>query len=179
MTAKTKDTATRKYEDDNKIIEITLTRWVIESTKYFDGYDMGSKTETHEEYKVVLTSKANNAQVAMTGKPGDYAFFDVIDRRYNKNAPAGAYARLNNAYLGQESYDIAMRMIADLSAELSINQEYNALKAAEAALAAEAERNAEAVDRAEAVEAAARRSHPGWCEKCQSYCYGDCDANGL
>ena len=37
----------------------------------------------------------------------------------------------------------------------------------------EIKKNMEDIEKMEA----SRRAHPGWCEKCGSYCYGDCEAN--
>ena len=177
MTIKSQQTATRTHDDDTRKIEITLNRYVSESTRYLDGYEMGTETSTWEEYQVTITSKKTGAKLVTSGKPGDFAFFEKTDSKFYKNLPAGTYARISNAYISQDLYDIAMSMIAELDAELSTDQDYNDLKSAEVAKTAKAKHDEGLVDQVEAADNAARQNHPGWCNKCQSYCYGDCDSN--
>lgn len=169
--------STRRYEDDTKIMEITLTRGTYEDDNRLDGHLISADTKVYEEYRVVMTNKNAGATMETTGKPGDFAFFEVIaGNRYYKNAPAGAYARIGDAYIGQEAYEIAAKMIAELDAEIS-DATIATIKAATQAKE-EQQKELAAIENEKIVEEEeARRKHPGWCEKCGSYCYGDCSAN--
>lgn len=162
--------ATRTAETENGIIEITLTREVTGKTAYSDGYNLPVGYETYENYEVKMTHKASGKVVWVSGKPGSgFAFFETANQ-YNK-LPAGAYARIGNAYVSEEVYNIAMSMIAELDAEVVKNAEYQEVEAKEIAREQPAEANLEAVAAKYASEI-----KNGLCPKCGSYCYGDCDA---
>jgi len=163
--------ATRKYQDPTKTIEITLTRKVIDKVAYMDGYNLPDGREVFEMYEVKLVKKSNGATIKVAGKPGDFAFFKT-QGKYSGKYPAGAHARIGDTYISRETYDIAMRMIAGLDAEVGKSDEQIALEQEAEECRRIGEEN---LDRM-AAEEAARRAHPGWCDKCGSYCYGDCQA---
>jgi hypothetical protein len=164
--------ATRTKETANGIVTITLTREVNDKVAYLDGYNLVTGREVYESYEVTLTHKASGKVKRTSGKPGGFAFF-TLQPKLGGPYPAGAYARVGDTYVSRETYDLAMGMIAELDAEVGKTADQAELEAA----MAERERIAQAnLDRM-AAEDAARRNHPGWCDKCQSYCYGDCSAH--
>ena len=163
--------ATRKYEDKTQSIEITLTRKVIDRVAYMDGYNLPDGREVFEMYEVKLIKKSNGATIKVAGKPGDFAFFKT-QGKYSGKYPAGAHARIGDTYISKDAYDIAMRMITELDAEVGKSDEQIALEQE-----AEERRRIGEENLDMAAEETARRAHPGWCDKCHSYCYGDCEAN--
>lgn len=164
--------ATRTIENETRIITITLTRTVSDKVAYLDGYNLKSGREIYENYNVKMTNKINGATITTDGKPGGFAFF-TIQGKFSGKYPAGAYARIGNAYISREAYDMAMTLIAALDAEVGKTEEQIALEAAEVERKQIAAQN----EAREQAEQATRNSHPGWCNKCHSYCYGDCTAN--
>jgi len=163
-------TAIRTTQTDTSTIQISLTREVNEKTAYLDGYNLPIGKETYEKYEVVIIHKTTGKRIRTVGKPGGFAFFDTASK-FTK-LPAGAYARIGNAYVGKGIYDIAMTMIAELDAEVGIDPEYSEVQAAEIAKEQAAKKALEA----EAKEYA-REIKNGLCPKCRTYCYGDCTAN--
>jgi len=164
-------TTTRKTETENLTIEISLTREVNDKVAYMDGWNLPAGREVYETYEIKITSKRNGATITTSGKPGDFAFF-ALQGEYSGKYPAGAYARVGDAYVSQATYDLAMSMIAELAAEVSKTTEQIALEQTEIAHAA----TVEAVLDTEAAEYA-RQIENGLCLRCGSYCYGDCTTN--
>ena len=155
--SKTAETPTAK-------VAIKLTRNVSDKIADLDGDCFVTGREIYEDYEVTVTSKINNQSIHTTGKPGGFAFF----------APrADGAARLGDAYVSREIYDVAIALIAELDAALPKTDEQLKIEAdqVEAKHMADVELDAIAKDEAE------QRQHPGWCDKCGSYCYGDCTAN--
>lgn len=161
-------TVTGTTETANATIKITLTRNVTDKVAYADGYDIVTGREIYERYEVVITSKANGQSIRTSGMPGGFAFFTPITS--SKGLPAGAVARVGDAFVGQNTYNAAMTLIAELDAQLPKSDEQKALEAAEAERKAKGEANMARM----AAEQRKREAHPGWCKRCQDYTYGDC-----
>jgi hypothetical protein len=162
-------TATRTTQTENIIIEIKLTRTVSDKVAYLDGYNLPTGREVFENYEVKLTSKRNGATVSTSGKPGGFAFFATASKF--QKIPAGAFARISDAYVNKDVYDLAMSMIAGLDAEVAKTDEQVALEQAAITQAAAADKELD-------LEAAeyARQIKNGLCPRCHSYCYGDCQS---
>lgn len=161
-------TATRTAETTNATIEITLFRKVTDKIAWLDGHELNSGREVYENYEVTITSKRNGQSIKTYGVPGDFAFFSR-----SAKLPEGTYARIGDGYIGQEIYETAMRMIAELDAEIAKTDEQIALENAEI----ERQRNRNVATAQDIAEQAERERNPGWCNKCHSYCWGDCEAN--
>ena len=163
-------TASKTAETETAKIEIKLTRTVNDKTAYSDGYNIGTGREVYENYDVTITNKQTGKTMRTYGKPGGFAFFS---KPSGKNLPAGAVARIGDTYIGQNTYAACMILIAALDAELPKSDEQIALEQAEAERKARIEEN----EKHNEAERRERESHPGWCNRCQSYCYGDCRSN--
>lgn len=163
-------TAIRNAQTENAIIEISLTRKVNDKVANLDGDRFVTGREVYESYDVKITSKKNGKSIKTFGKPGGFAFFKTADQ-FTK-LPAGAHARIGDAYISKEIYDIAMVMISELDAEVSRTDEQVEIEHAEVL-------RTQAEDRLMDLEAAeyARQIKNGLCPKCGTYCYGDCEAN--
>ena len=134
-------TATRTAETANYTVVVKLTREVVEKNSFSDGWNVSLGKETKEYYEVKMTLKANGKGVSMMGKPGNFAFLQVVEG--SKGIPAGAYARLSDAYMSKATYDLVMGLIAELDAEVAKSDEFVAIEtdAAERKAKLEAWRN--------------------------------------
>jgi hypothetical protein len=164
-------TATRTAETEKAIITIKLTREVIDDVHYMDGYNISAGREVYENYEVKITHKASGKTIKARGKPGGFAFFKKADQ-FGK-MPAGAYARIGDAYITEEIYDIAMSMIAELDAEIAKSDEQVAIEIASAEIKRQAEANQSRIE----AEYSERRNNSGWCSRCNDWTYGDCGHN--
>lgn len=162
--------ATRTAETASAIIKVSLSRGVYDETLYADGYNLPAGRKVRDSYTVVLTSKANGHSTSVFGQPGDFAF---LTKPVGK-VPEGAVARLGDAYIGQVTYDVVARLIAELDAELPKSAEHVALELAAAEAEAKRKTRAEENERRMAAERKQRESHVGWCKRCEDYTYGDC-----
>jgi len=158
--------ATRTAETETAKIEISLTREVTDKVAYADGYNIKTGREVYESYDITITSKKNGKSVHTYGKP-NFSF----SSKWN-TMPEGAFARIGDAYISEATYRLMKGMIAELDAEVGKSDEQVALE-----VKAEAQKKAydELLDQ-EAAEYA-RKIKNGFCPKCHSYCYGDCEAN--
>jgi hypothetical protein len=166
------DKATKTAETASATIKITLHRGVYDDTVYADGWNLPAGRKTYEIYDVVLTPTAGGKEVITHGKPGDFAFLSKPGQ--GKGVPAGAVARLGDAYIGKTTYDAIMGLIAALDAELPKSAEQVALEQAAAVAEAKRKTLAEENERRMDAEREERESHPGWCKRCEDYTYGDC-----
>lgn len=165
--------ATRKHETKSANIEVELSRKVVDASHYWDGYEIDDGRKISETYEIKITSKANGK--VYWSDDGEMTVIDH-DNGYYRNAPAGAHAKVCGVYINEEVYNAIVQMMEELDAELPKTDEYLALEAEEKRKKAETERLAEENLNWMAAEHKERTSHPGWCEKCGSYCYGDCEA---
>lgn len=146
------------------VCKIEISRKVVDNIAYADGANVTLGKRTSEEIGIIITV---DGKVAMTATEAP----DVLTKEhysvtYDSLVAQGAYARLGNAYVNKESYELIMDAIAEINAEFTANKveaaEYEKVKAVEKA-------------KAEKTNIDPEINHgPGWCNKCQSYCYGDC-----
>jgi hypothetical protein len=146
-------------------IEIVIERTLglEDKISYADGYNInvGQEAIDHLSIKVYVNGKFYTRSYS---KPS------LVNPKFDRQAAqVGAYARLSDKMiLSRKSYEEIMTAINELGDELT-TPEYTEFVTERERIAAE---NAKAAAEMEAQ----RRQHPGWCEKCQSYCYGDCEA---
>jgi len=152
----------------NVDVEIIRTRNVENEVAYADGQNIELGKKTIDRLEIVLSvdgvrrdSGSNEPKVITKSAFGRY---------YEELVQAGAYARLGNMYISRDNYHLVMTALAEIEAELTETAEYAEVKAAEAAK--EAEKEANILASKKDYEAKTRN---GWCPKCESYCYGDCD----
>jgi len=161
-------TKTRKLASGAEI-EVKLTREVNDDIQYWDGYELNKGRKIYERYDVTIKAYGQTFH-------GNGYLRTVKDSPQFHHVPEGVYARGCDIWLSKQTYDAIAAMKQELDEELPKSDEYLTLKAKEireAKAAKEAEeRN---IARMEA-EHKARQRHPGWCNKCHSYCYGDCSA---
>ena len=161
-------TATRSTETKNSKITIKITRSVTDKTAYSDGYNTKIGREVAEYFDIALHSKEYGFTKRTSGKRNDYGMPKI-----DQDAPAGAVGRMGNqVWLSREVYDIIIGMMDELEVEVPKTDEQNQIEAEEVERKRIGQENMDRMSK----EHAARQRHPGWCEKCQSYCYGDCEA---
>ena len=140
------------------------TREVKDRIGFADGWNIPLGREVYENYEAKVTidsGKHAGATLRASGKLGKASFFGL-----QTTGKAKGYYRLGNGYVGKAVYDVAMALIAELEAELPKSEEQLQLEAAQA----EAEKR-------QYVEVEPKHGEHGYCRKCHSYCYGDCEAN--
>ena len=89
----------------------------------------------------------------------------LTGKAYAKHVAAGAYARLGDAYVSKQVYDEIISAIASATAEI---EQANKTEAKEVIINTE-----KAV---KSTTANIEKKGYGWCNKCNTYCYGDCTA---
>lgn len=162
-------------ETANSTIKVTLTRTVNTETAYLDGYDLPVGRKVYERVEVVITSKRSGASVRTSGEPNDMPFLYAYTGKSKTERDLmakGAGARCGDANISREIYDLVISLIAVAAAETPKTDEQVALEQDATERKARGDANLERM----AQEDAERREHPGWCDKCHSYCYGDCTA---
>ena len=152
--------------DSGKIITVSIERgtWTYDNT--LDGMVIGQTTDLINRSEITIVSVKGTATSGQT--PAKLT-------NHDENAPAGAYAYLMSAgYLSEYMYNTIMSLIAETEAEAQISQSdlYTTLQAAEVESEKRHEAELELISKMENK----RNQHNGWCNECQSYCYGDCQS---
>jgi len=164
--------ATGTTETKNTTIKVTLNREVQDEISYADGYNIKTGEKVHEMVEVKLTVKANGTTRTTTGKVNDMPFLNIYtaEQRQARNIPSQAYARFGDSAISEEIYNAIIALINKLDAEIGTVDGQKEIETAEKiAVEKQAIENA-AIE----AEITARNNHSGWCNKCESYCYGDC-----
>ena len=163
-------TATKTIKMDNgNIITVKLTREVSDKVAYADGYNIKTGREKYERYEISMYH-AQSGKTIKTSEVGQLWELSKSDMEAKKQ---GAVAKLGNAYLGEKTYAVVTKLIAAVDAEVGRSDEFVAFEQAEI----ERKRIGDENMRRMEDEQRQREKHPGWCNKCHSYCYGDCTAN--
>lgn len=156
-------TATRTItRSSGAIIEVSLTRDVIDNVSYADGYNINLGRKAYERTNITVT---------VNGKSAGGNRLEVLSGPADKSLIAkGVYATAGDALLGKHAYDAIVAALAELDAEVGKSDEYLAIERAEAARKAQGEEN----ERRMEAEMRQREKQSGWCKKCQDWTYGDC-----
>lgn len=163
-----KATRTVTTELNGKITEIKveLTCDLQNKIAYADGDNVNLGIETYEGVEITVT--VNGKVVAFSRYAPEILTRLAYRNSYDKLVAAGAYARLGDYYIGQEMHDTITALIAAAASEAETT-EYTKIKQIEVA---------KKEQEWEAIRNYKSEAHgPGWCSKCRSYCYGDCEAN--
>lgn len=162
----------KEFEVNEAKIEIELTREVVENNRYFEGYDMGKEKKSVQRVSIKVTK--NGTTISANGEEfGETFVCSEVTPMFNKNMYSkGARGRIGDAYVGQELYDAICKAYAELDAEVTKSEEYVAI---------EKKQNPESPiyteeELAKMPEEIEQNNHLGYCHKCHSYCYGDCEA---
>lgn len=161
-------TATIERNGKTTEIKVELTREVNDKIAYTDGANVNLGKETYEAIEITVT--VNGKVVVVARKSPEILTRESYRATYDKMVASGAYARLGDNYIGKEMYDSIMSLVAEAIAETESAEaaEFAEVKAAEVA-----KKEAEF----EAIKNAKPEQHgPGWCNKCRSYCWGDCES---
>jgi len=154
-------TATKTIErKSGSKIELSMTREVVDDIAYADGWNVKTGRRIVELTSITL--------VLPNGRRASGSSINKVSDA--KLIAKGGYARVGDAYVSQDAYEVIVAGLAELDAELGKSKEYIALKTAEANRKTRALENERRMDE----ERAARRKHVGWCDRCQDYTYGDC-----
>ncbi len=155
-------------EQSGAKITVKAIREVDAKTAYADGWNVDLGKRTYETVSVTVQKGGKEIYCS------DLNFFYKLtedDRRQFDNPLI--FARLGDAYIGEEIYSLICEAVKEAKTACQGDAEYAEVKAAETAEKDKKEKGVTAVAKLEAE----RAQHPGWCNKCHSYCYGDCEAS--
>jgi len=148
-------------------ISVTVERSVRNVTINADGHiiETGRK-EANEFVSIRITPKGGKERFSRS-LPQKFN-----DREIGKIGDPRVYACCGDAYIGEAAYNQIMDLYAAATKDAD-TEEHRAVKAVEKK---KEEKAASETAKIELIEQG-RKNNPGWCDKCQSYCYGDCEAN--
>lgn len=134
---------------------------------YADNYNkIGASTHNF----VKMTIEFNGQKITNN----DLGFFSIIDRSVGRNDELDkrAYARFGDHFISEATYKLVKSALDEAKADAKESDEYKATKKSE-----EIRQDRENKEDAKYAKITKNREkHVGWCDKCQSYCYGDCQA---
>lgn len=160
--------ATKTLKTSKTIVTVTLERGVYDHENRLDGMLCSTERRYFENTEIAICD-ASGKRLTSGSK------IEPLNKKHTHYAQAikaGCVAMVGNAFLHPDTRDWIVNALAELEAENPKSDEQIALEAAEAKRRRIGEENLDRMAR----EYAERRQHPGWCDKCQSYCYGDCTA---
>jgi len=140
---------------NNAIITVTIDQVVLDKVAYADGGNINIGKEANE---FITISVIKGDLKVFTH---DINFFYVLEEG-SEMKQNGAYARLGDSYLSKETYDSVNLVLEEARSQL-IEEEYNEVKKGQN-------------EKTEVELKQADRGF-GFCHKCESYCYGDCEAS--
>jgi hypothetical protein len=148
-------------------LTVEISREVSDKIAYADGANISIGKETSDLTNITLKI---NGKIAARGYSAPHILTKAsYFSSYEKLTSAGAYARLGDSYIAEADYNKIMDAYNAAIAEINGSAtpeaaEYKTVKTAEIA--------------DELSISVKTESHgAGWCNKCQSYCWGDCEAN--
>jgi len=147
-----------KKERDGLKVKVKIERWVSNETAYTDGWNIDLGKKAHETTTISINKNGKTAVCQ------DLNFF----YRIKDEKRSEVYARLGDAFISEPIYNIIKDALdeATLKADAENTKDNREEKI-------QAKKNAAEVAELETQ----RDQNPGWCNKCHSYCYGDCEAN--
>ena len=152
---------------ENLTVTVNIERTAVDNIAYADGDNIKIGVTPYECIEVSINKDGKKAFTRNT----DFIYvLTTAQKKPLKNNMI--FARFGDTYIGEDVYNKVMLTIADAKKEVPGDADYLAAKKAEADKAAaqiEANKKA-AADYADLV------ASPGYCTKCGSWCYGDCQA---
>lgn len=162
---------THTKEKDGLKVTVKIEKGTMNKTAYADGHNVPLGKET---YNFTFVKIEKGGKSAFTR---DLNFFYIVDRSAgrNDNLPKEAFARFGDTYISKPVYNTIKAVVDEATAisEKKIDEEYYEVKSIEDSQKADADKNETEILKMETE----RAKHPGWCDKCYSYCWGDCQAN--
>lgn len=165
----TTKTTTKTVNINGITVKVTVERgtWVEEIM--WDGYNTG-RTQTHLVDRTLITVSRDGTELTSDSSinplPARHSQLEAAKK-------AGCVAMIGSSFIKPETANIIRQALAECTAENPKTPEMITLEN-EAAEREEAERKAYAMRMQEQRELEAM---PGYCKKCHSFCYGDCQSN--
>ncbi len=150
-------TVTKTSETDQIKIAVKLLRDVSNKVGHADGWNIDMGRKSVEIWSITITGKATGKTIWGHENPHTI--------RAEKVSGTIGY-RIADAYVSQYIYDMMMALATEAEAALPKSEEQATLEAAETAK-----------QNAPVVNYEPKHGENGYCRKCNSYCYGDCEAN--
>ncbi len=151
-----------KVRDSGAQIVATVERGVHDKSVYADGQRLNTGKETfhYVTVKIVMNGK-------VLAKGSENFIHELTNKKPN------AFARVGDAFVNESVYNSVCEAIAEAEEAIEESAEIAEVAEEETKKQAKAEKNMAEIEAMEQQ----RRQNSGWCDKCQSYCYGDCEAN--
>lgn len=153
-------------EIDGLKIEVKLEKKVVNKSNYADGWNVDAGKEIYEGISVSIEKGGKKASVS------NINFFYVLaeDSRVKAKNPQ-AHARFGDTYISEKVYRMIKEAIDEAYSGLEGSGEIKEIEETEKAKELKIENN-----RKENIEKDAQREANGYCNKCGSFCHGDCQA---
>lgn len=153
-------------------LKIEMTKDVRDKISYSDGWNINLGPETVD--RLLIEVFADEKFITRSFNPPHKITKFDYSKRYDELVSKGIYARVGDAFVNEERYNIIINTIAEMESELnaSLGEQYILVKASEIEKAKAEEQ--QAIAEAEEYEALVES---GLCPKCGTWCYGDCEAN--
>ena len=148
-------------------VNVMVEKTVAQDRAYADGWNVSLRKKSKKS--VHISAEKNGRKISTD----DLNFFYKLgpqDEWVLSKYPQ-AYARLGDNYISEPIYNAVMTALDEADAACQ-DDNYDMIKAQEDKAATDRDTSLAAMDKADAEKA----KHLGWCNKCQSYCYGDCTA---
>lgn len=162
------ETVTTKTIED-LTITVKIIRKTVNKTAYADGWNVDVGKENYENINITIDKDGKKAIC------GDINFFYVVDDRFDKiktRCPQ-AHARFGDTYVSEKIYNLIKETLVEAETSCPGDIEFINIKTKKEALRTAALIEENKIN----AENQQRENHFGWCKKCQSYCYGDCQSN--
>jgi hypothetical protein len=165
----TTKTATREIKLTDTTVKVSIERGTWEEEIRLDGTLCSTKTNAVDRTEIALYDGSKRLAY---GKA-----IDPLPRKHSdlaKAIKAGCVGIVGGRwFIKSDTADAIRAALAELDAENPKTAEMTAIEQAEQERKRIGEQNMARIE----AERRERNSHPGWCNKCHSYCYGDCTAN--
>ncbi len=158
-----KNTATKKTET------ITVTATCVKNVLYADeNQKFDPRTHKNTSVKIIVNATGQTISSKLTSSVYKLT---RIDSKIKETRPE-VYARFGDNYITEVTYNIVKDAMKEAEVGCGTTEEFDATESAESNII-----EAHTMEDTKIKEETrTRQSHPGWCNKCNSYCYGDCEA---
>lgn len=140
-----------KTKENNGIkVTVKATKKYIDVTSYADGWNVKTGKELYENTVVRIEKDGKKAETSKS------LIYKLNEKDRIKKEKPHFYARFGTYYISEEAYNLIKSVLKEVEEEMN-------------------EKFGEATEKKKYTHSKEKK-HFGWCDKCHSYCYGDCEA---
>ena len=151
-------------------VVVEITREVRTNVAYADGLNIETGKEAVESMNIKIY-KDGSLGISTSWEPSIVTRESYVGS-YDRIKANGGYARLGDTYISEEIYNVVVATIENCKATLDAEEsaEYIELKAKETA-----KKIVEIAEEKKADEKMKEMIKSGYCPKCGTWCYGECE----